>query len=734
MKKFLLKNFIPIILVIFLVSVFIISYEKNKLDIISNLYDTSLISPETYANKIDDDENPYDTTRLPANTTDYNLTLDDKLVKDKLEENQFVVLPNKEYAKIYELYKDCENNNTPVFITTDSILHTAHLILSWNLRFLEIAHLRGDLLNLTDGLIAKSYSYYELIGENNLKQAALKNVIYFTIAKQLLSGGGALDNVPGDIQKIIDTETKRIDLHKEVAESSLMGYKEDYTQYIPRGHYDRSPEFKTYFKAMMWYSRIYFPINNDLNTLQAMLICRALNETEIKGESAKVTWNRVYKTTAFFCGEADDLTFDDYDKAITKVYGKNPEIEEFANKSKLQIIKDDLSKMQNPQILSSISGSNENLKQFQGFRFIGQRFAFDSYIFQNLIFNKVSEYKGVKPTPFTESNGIRCFAKGLDVMSVLGSKEAEEILIQDNDVNFKGYNEQVEMLKQKLDFFYKNRISNIYDGRLYVLKTLFNKPQSKFLPAFMETKAWQLKELNTALGSWAELKHDSVLYSKEPYTYAQRAMSTLTKGGVPEPTPEPIRGYVEPNIELYKTLGSIFNELNEKFKILGLPDDAAFTQNIDRFESLLKSLEKISENELEGVPLTAKDYELMEHYGSKIKQCISFNHYYDVMDDFQTKDDEEMPIIADVLTDINTQMVLEEAVGPPFVIYAIIEIENKKTICKGGVYSYYEFKWPMNDRLTDNNWRKILKDNKEPKLPLWVSNFMAIKDLLYEKP
>ena len=36
-------------------------------------------------------------------------------------------------------------------------------------------------------------------------------------------------------------------------------------------------------------------------------------------------------------------------------------------------------------------------------------------------------------------------------------------------------------------------------------------------PYFMKTSQWDKKNLNAALASWAELKHDAILYAKQPF-------------------------------------------------------------------------------------------------------------------------------------------------------------------------------------------------------------------------
>ena len=674
----------------------------------------------------------YDSSSLEENKIDYSLTEKSPNVQEKIEEIGFAVVPNKDHMALYQVYNSCKYNETPVFVTGDSILHTSHLIFDWYLRYLEIAHLRGDLINLTDGLLAKTMEYYDRAESEELKEAARKNSIYFTVAKILLTGGD-MEDVPEDIKKIIKEEMELIKEHKGFKKSPLMGYKEDYSQYVPRGHYNRSPEFQQYFKAMIWYGRLYFPINDDFHTMEAILICRALKETKIKGETAEEVWNRIYETTAFFTGKSDDLIYNDYDKAIDKIYGSNYAIEELADKDKMELFREEVEKLDKPQILSThisdIENEEENWEEkFMGFRFIGQRFTFDSYVFQNLVYDKVKAYEGGEPPPFTEGTGVRAFARGLDLFAVLGSVEAEKILNAENDTKFAGYEEQFIKLKDEAEKEKKKGwLRDLYNGRLWLLQSLIEDPPST-VPDFMKSKAWKKKQLNTALGSWTELKHDTILYTKQPYTMEQRALSTYSKGGEPAPTPEIVKGYVEPSIEIYQKSKLLIQKLRDKITELNYPEDGALENNLSSFEDLLSSLEEISRKELAKEELTREEYEFIENIGSSLKYSLSFGHYFDVSPDFQTEEDDKMPVIADVLTDVSTGLVLEEAAGPPFIIFAEVEIDKVKTICKGATYSHFEFKWPMDDRLTDEAWRDILENNKEPALADWTSDFIVIKE------
>jgi hypothetical protein len=44
----------------------------------------------------------------------------------------------------------------------------------------------------------------------------------------------------------------------------------------------------------------------------------------------------------------------------------------------------------------------------------------------------------------------------------------------------------------------------------------------------------------------------------------------------------------------------------------------------------------------------------------------------------------------------------------------------------GPVLSYYEFKHPMDDRLTDEKWRVMLLEGKGPSVPEWTGSFLSI--------
>jgi hypothetical protein len=142
------------------------------------------------------------------------------------------------------------------------------------------------------------------------------------------------------------------------------------------------------------------------------------------------------------------------------------------------------------------------------------------------------------------------------------------------------------------------------------------------------------------------------------------------------------------------------------------------------------SLKTISEKELNNEKLTDEEYELIRSYGGQLEHFwLEINKdepEFKEMGQNQFLDDNPAAIVADVATDPNGQ-VLEEGTGKIFSIYVVVPIDGKLRIAKGGVYSQYEFTWPMSDRLTDEKWRELLNSDSDqvPTLPSWTGTYIA---------
>ncbi|WP_457571276.1 DUF3160 domain-containing protein, partial [Desulfovulcanus sp.] len=432
---------------------------------------------------------------------------------------------------------------------------------------------------------------------------------------------------------------------------------------------------------------------------------------------------RIYELTSFFVGKTDDLDIHDYKNIALKIYGKIPGVKDLDDELKLDRFMSEARKLLKPKILSTFVLDIENKKKGAqditlGFRFMGQRFIPDSYIFQNLVYPKVMLYTG-NSRPFTwvmsRRGPIRGFPRGLDIMAVLGSDYAEDIIKEEGDNEYKRYNEQLKKLKKEFDLKKEECPSTLYWNWLYCLKSLLSSSKAP-LPPFMRGEAWAGKELHTALGSWAELRHDTILYAKQSYTMAGT--------GVPPP-PQLTYGYVEPCPEVYARVREIIEQVRRGL-ILQELFDGRIEDNLRRFEKLLGTLETIAKKELAGNTLLEEEYKTIWNIDSTLKSVTKFPHK--IMSRITSGVDGNMAIVADVHTDPNSEQVLEEAVGFPFIIYVKVSVKGKNQIVQGPVFSYYEFKQPLSNRLADEQWQMMLRENQEPSLPKWTSKFIGKQD------
>ncbi len=375
--------------------------------------------------------------------------------------------------------------------------------------------------------------------------------------------------------------------------------------------------------------------------------------------------------------------------------------EEIADSLLLQNFIDRAIELRPPRINSSLLIEGDASVVTKGFRVMGQRFIPDSYVLWKLVHPNV--------------NG-RLMPRGLDVMAVLGSQEAERLLDK-NYGEFDKYPEygmMLDSLKQEFASFPATTwAENLYWNWLYCLRPLF-AAKGEGYPTFMRTEAWRRKELGTALGSWAELRHDTILYAKQSYTF---------ETSIPVPG-QGLAGYVEPEPEVFARLSALARYMRRSLAERGvLPDEISW--RLVQFESLALSLKQIAERELEAQDLNEADAGVIRNIGKTLEHLVSFPAE-ETSAEIQSETDEEMAVIADVHTDPNTLSALEVGVGYPLVLYVIVPTASGPVMTVGGMFSYYEFTHPISDRLTDEAWQEMLRSGSSPGPAEWLDDFLAL--------
>jgi hypothetical protein len=132
-------------------------------------------------------------------------------------------------------------------------------------------------------------------------------------------------------------------------------------------------------------------------------------------------------------------------------------------------------------------------------------------------------------------------------------------------------------------------------------------------------------------------------------------------------------------------------------------------------EAVLNTSLGIAINELEGKQLTDDDYDFIRDFGSRLENIV-------VGVEAEGK---ETTIVADVHTDTNPPAeVLEEGVGYVDLILVAYKVPDGRIIVGAGpTLSYYEFKQPIDNRLTDEQWKQMLESGQAPPRPTWTGSF-----------
>ena len=165
-----------------------------------------------------------------------------------------------------------------------------------------------------------------------------------------------------------------------------------------------------------------------------------------------------------------------------------------------------------------------------------------------------------------DKSNPRLLPSALDLPAALGSDEALGILKDEGKTNYTNYDSQMEGLRTTIansdDSIWT---ASLYSQWLYTLNPLLVTKGSGY-PDFMQSEAWTRKNLQSYLGSYTELKHDTVLYSKQ-------VMAEMGGGDVEKDD----RGYVEPEPDVYARLANLTQATSDGLSRYGMlsSDDAA---------------------------------------------------------------------------------------------------------------------------------------------------------------
>ncbi len=633
------------------------------------------------------------------------LTVDQQVF---LAQNGFVVLESRE-AQFNDIRLSvAKEQGQPYFLTTDAVYHALHITFNDLLEALEREALRPVMVRLMETIYLQVEEYFQSSLGNDLEPDAHLARNYMAVALKLFAPDYPL---PADVEGLLAAQLDQIKAEAGKAESALIpGFTDDYSAYRPVGHYTGSEELENYFRGMTWLGRVAFnlrSVESQTSPSKApLIITLALREAKLETIPAYKVWLSVYETLDFIIGPSDDPGPLELNTLMEAVYGSDIYLALILDDANWQEFLSRVDELPAPQINSTFQDTSVQMAYERDWRFMGQRFTLDAFIFQQLITDKVER---------------RAFPKGLDLAAAYGSVEAEHSLDLTGETRYPNYVEQLDRMQNFVielpEEFWTDRFYNAWQ---YSFQAQI-EPKGVAFPAFMQTPAWRYKEINSMLSSWAELKHDTILYAKMP--------EGLGGGGPPTSAPAP--AYVEPNPNLYYRLAfaarSMYDGLSFLFydwqnrgwvqsEYTGAP---GLQEHLNHLIFLSESLEyfgEVSERELSGEALSTDDY-------YRINGCLEYKECADPKGYLgDAMKPEPVPVIAAVSGFEN--QIMEVGVGLINRIYVAIPVNGETYVAQGGVLSYYEFIQPRTERLTDEDWRKRLRWDP-PNRPAWTVNFIV---------
>ncbi|MEZ7695338.1 DUF3160 domain-containing protein [Prevotella jejuni] len=633
----------------------------------------------------------------------------DSKLYNMLGKNGFAIVP-AEHNQLFHVYEKNDYADFPSFVTTDLYLQLFHLYFDCVLRDVEEKHLDSLMIVFSSQMEAEMKTLTSS-QDAEVKAAAEFGQAWFAVASWLFShdkapASAATLNVPEaykkmvmeEITKAIDAENGYSDILEYFPPEEMFGY----SLFRPRGHYTRSKVCSRYFRGMMWLQTAHFGTNKPSKMKQIALIANVFNQQP----KLSAIYNKVSEPITYLMGTPDNVTIL---QVANRIKEMGLPIEQLlSSRKEMANLTKDIEEIAKRQM-------RIELKKTRGSKYVvdimPQRYQPDAEAL-------------ITTTDQDSPVSLRPCPKGLDWMAVMGLPGAERILIDElkETQRWAGFPKALTTARKKAATTpWEACVANQW---MYTLQSLGDTAQS--LPYFMQSPQWQKKNLNTALASWAELKHDAILYAKQPM---------LAECGDGGPEPPVVKGYVEPNVKFWEKAIALVTRMDKVLTTYNLQTEKAKAV-YERIKEMAEFCRDISKKELNGGKITDEEYNQIEIIGSTVEN-ISLELVSEDNEMLQgwsdvVSTDKKVAVVADVFTAsgenvaIDNKCVLYEGVGPAYEIYVVVEIDGSLYLTRGAVLSYREFTRLLSDpRLTDEEWQQELKKSPTGGTPSWMKEIIA---------
>ena len=645
----------------------------------------------------------------------------------------------------------------PVFFSCDAALHAWHRSYGAMLEELEETYLAPTLQTVILGMNGQVLNL-SLQSSGTALGGGVQDADYFlAVARSLITGTNNYGVLAQNAQ-VLATLTAISNLQPQTV-ISMFGTNRlvDCSQFTVRGHYATSQRLQRYFRAMMWCGLVDFGFtgstnDNSLRELSGAVAMHLL----LKNSSQFANWQKIDNVVQMFVGLPDSLNFAQLSDLMTAAniqapYSLPTTASLVSLQSQIMAGQIGSQNIQNGYFFSPFS--RQQIKLPRAFTALGQRFVPDAWAMNQCVFDRILwDTNGI---PGNEDKVMRRVPSALDIaFAVLGNDQtvpwiAARIANTNDHVWRDGhpYQHNLAAVRRVIDAQDPSSwTNNIYSYWLACLHELSAPTTGPDFPDAMRTPAWAMKTLTTQLASWTELRHDTVLYVKQPYT-----------GQVLCSYPD---GFIEPRVAFWQRMSDM--ALRTKDLMATLPKtgqfvfepndsgDTAFTNSIgsiytnrvqflDNFATNMTKLRDISAKELSRQTLTSNEVffiqSLIENL-SGYSNARTFSGWYPGIffknsreshsGEYSSSDFWDA-LVTDVQTDptdINVGdpgSVLHEGVGNiNLMVIAVNWGPNDAAVYAGPVMSHYEFELGPATRETDSQWKSELRAGIQPAQPDWT--------------
>ncbi|MDF1564375.1 MAG: DUF3160 domain-containing protein [Deltaproteobacteria bacterium] len=638
-----------------------------------------------------------------------------------LSREGLVISERKHFPSFVYGYETLYAEDLPLFISADSILHAVHRSYDAILAAVEQASLIPELRALLEGMRAG------LAGgaPAGLPAEAREDVdLYLAVAASLLEGdlkapvAGARES---EVKALFEAATAASGWERK----RLFGLDRDldFSQFTPRGHYTDSVELSRYFRAMMWLGRIDFriietqPDHSQLFRRRQLEAALGLN---LLMESTGLSrWRRIDAAIRAFVGESDNMT-PPQAEALMADLGVSAlgELATLDDGAIAQAIVDGGYGTQRISSHIMINGLGEGTMPLSStYLLFGQRYVVDSHVFSNVVYDRVKQgtVRRMMPDP-------------LDAAFAALKNDQAGALLADELRTF-DYAEDLASMRVLVEAhgtsFWEANLYNRWLGALRALSpgAEVKDPAAVGLPAVAASEAWGRRLLNTQLASWAELRHDTILYAKQSYT-----------GGTSCEFPD---AYVDPYPAFYGALVGLANHGAAMAESLDLSAAPWLQERIVGYfvdlEVVARTLRSMAEHQRTGQPFTAEQLAFVNQAVAIQWGCGDpaglegwyAGLYFDLAGAVKLD-----PTIADVHTQPTDEAgnpvghVLHVATGQPRLMVVAVENCSGPRAYAGLASSYFEVITRDFERMDDLGWKDEINAGTPADVP-WIQDLVV---------